>query len=86
MSKTTEPGSKTVSDYPLGKRLTLRGMWCDYLNEQGGMGVIYGITPEGDPRVLRVSARGFVIAHRPEDIVPRPDLPRAWNADGTPAR
>lgn len=71
---------KTLADMTSEERVQCRGMW-----------VVYG-TPLGDHLAVYEAGStllepGYGRFKRPlETITPRPDLPRAWNPDGTPAK
>ena len=76
---------KTFADYSHDERDRMVGMWCDYPSTRPRPGIIYHIEEGGDPAVLRFDVRNEVVVYFAEYVTPRHDLPRAWDADGTPA-
>lgn len=75
----------TLADMTPRERASCRGMWCDHpSNVEGKLAIIYEIDEDGDPMLLRFDVRHEVLGFAAEDVTPRFDLPRAWQADGTP--
>lgn len=74
------PIVKTFADMTSDERVECRGMWVEYSSPLGPCLAIYlaGSTlfEPGNGKFKRPL----------ETITPRPDLPRAWNPDGTPAK
>ena len=71
---------KTFADMTPDERVECRGMWVSYGTPLGDHLAIY----EAGSTLLEP---GYGRFKRPlETITPRPDLPRAWNPDGTPAK
>lgn len=74
---------KTLADMTPEEREQCRGMWCE---DEDGFLFVY----RGD----HIGRDWLAVCAYPEDVhesylpldylTPRPDLPRAWNPDGTP--
>ena len=74
---------KTLADLTPEERAQCRGMWCE---DEDGFLLVY----RGD----HIGRDWLAVCAYPEDVhesyaalyhlTPRPDLPRAWNPDGTP--
>jgi len=85
---------KTLADYSPDERDQMVGMWCyifDREPEPGppvAEGIIAGYREADDGRTLTIIDHPHPDAgkwgHDLIDISPRPDLPRAWNANGAP--
>lgn len=70
----------TLADMSEEARAEHRGMWCE---DASGALCVY----MGDYRGLAVGAypvRALVMSSFIDELTPRPDLPRAWTADGQP--
>lgn len=82
----------TLADMNLTERAQCVGMWC-YIFDQVieppiGEGIIAGYKEADDGRSLVVidhpDPRDEKWGHELSKVIPRPDLPRVWNPDGTP--
>ena len=74
---------KTLADMTPGERKQCVGMWSDYLFDgQKHIGVLLNCD-YGMPVIHVPSSRTKEYAEL-RKVTPRFDLPRAWNADGTP--
>ena len=82
----------TLADMAPEQRAACVGMWC-YIFEQldeppVAEGIIAGYREDDDGRTLVIIDHPHPDAgkwgHGLTEVVPRPDLPRAWNPDGTP--
>lgn len=82
MGRITMP--KTLADMTPEERANCVGMWCEYPNTRDRLGIIYGLDDEHDPWILRFDVRTEILGYDAKDVIPRFDLPRAWNPDGTP--
>ena len=85
---------KTLADMTPEQRAECVGMWC-YIFEQldeppVAEGIIAGYREDDDGRTLVIIDHPHPDAgkwwHRLTGVVPRFDLPRAWNPDGTPVK
>ena len=74
---------RTLADITPEERAQCRGMWCE---DEDGRLCIYRADHRGTNwlAICIYPDRVGVIAAKYELITPRPDLPRAWQADGTP--
>lgn len=75
---------KTLADMTPGERPQCRGMWCD---TPKGTFVLLAPMFRDHEKIgwqLVIPSEGMKIDYQLKDITPRPDLPRAWQADGTP--
>ena len=76
----------TLADLTPEDRAECRGMWCD--TPKGTFVLLAPMFP-GHEHIgwqLVIPSEGMKIDYQPENITPRPDLPRAWNPDGTPVK
>lgn len=74
---------KTLADMTPQERAQCRGMWCE---EKDGFMCIYmgaDATPE-QTGVFAYPASMNAMRTFLNRVIPRPDLPRAWAADGQP--
>lgn len=76
----------TLADLTPQERTQCRGMWCDFPDpdERTNLAIYVGDSPnhQGFCELIHEGQIGtFTI---PENLTPRPDLPRAWQADGQP--
>ena len=73
----------TLADMTPQERAQCRGMWCE--EKDGSMCIYMGAdaTPE-QTGVFAYPASAIPMRVFLNRITPRPDLPRAWQADGTP--
>lgn len=78
--------TKPLSHYPLDERPEISGMWCDTPLGPGAMSIVDGIDGRGLNMEVVTFLRGRPKVEwvRDSDVVPHPDLPRAWGPDGTP--
>ena len=82
----------TLADTTPEQRAQCVGMWCYIFDQAGeppiGEGIIAGCKESDDGRSLVVIDHPHQDAgkwgHELNEVSPRPDLPRAWNPDGTP--
>lgn len=74
---------RTLADMTEEERANCRGMWCE--EKDGSMCIYMGAdaTPE-QTGVFAYPASEIPMRVFLNRITPRPDLPRAWAADGTP--
>lgn len=70
---------KTLADMTQDECETCHGMWVSYTTPVGDEIAIY----LGGTTLFEPGYGAFKMPHA--CITPRYDLPRAWNADGTPA-
>ncbi|HAT1504568.1 TPA: hypothetical protein I8W56_002756 [Corynebacterium striatum] len=75
---------KTLADMTPEQRANCVGIWCEYPNLYGRLGIIYALDDENDPWILRFDVRTEILGYDAKDAIPRFDLPRAWNPDGQP--
>ena len=83
---------KTFADMTTQERTQCVGMWCyifERLDEPPvNEGIIAGYRKSDDGRTLVIIDHPHPDAGKwgceLNEVVPRPDLPRAWQADGTP--
>lgn len=75
---------KTLADMTPEQRANCIGMWCEYPSAYGRLGIIYDLDDGSDPWILRFDVRTEILGYDAKDVIPRFDLPRAWNPDGTP--
>ena len=76
--------SKTLADMTPAERAARVGMWCEYPNTRDRLGIIYDLDDDNDPWILRFDVRIEILGYDAKDTIPRFDMPRAWNPDGTP--
>ncbi|CQD13374.1 hypothetical protein [Corynebacterium striatum] len=78
--------TKTLADMPPEEREQCRGMWCDFPDpdERTNLAIYVGDSPinRGFCELIHEGQLGTLTI--PENLTPRPDLPRAWQADGMP--
>lgn len=74
---------KTLADMTTEERTQCRGMWCE--EKDGSMCIYMGAdaTPE-QTGVFAYPASEIPMRVFLNRVTPRPDLPRAWQADGQP--
>lgn len=73
----------TLADMTPEQREQCVGMWCDYESVMGTHQAIYEDSRRAAEAVLFEPGFGY-FEYEPAKITPRPDLPRAWQPDGTP--
>lgn len=77
---------KTLADMTPQERAQCRGMWCDFPDpdERTNLAIYVGdsLKHEGFCELIHEGQLGTLTI--PENLTPRPDLPRAWQADGQP--
>ena len=83
--------TKTLADMTPQERAQCRGMWCGYNRHlEGGepsdfVIMVDDVTEAGCVPCINPGApEPKAWSPDPWMLTPRPDLPRAWNADGTP--
>lgn len=77
--------TKTLADMTAEQRAQCRGMWCDTAFGLGILEAIEEHPEEGDAfGRFQHPANGRWHTEAFTTVTPRPDLPRAWNPDGTP--
>ncbi|MFR9871163.1 hypothetical protein ACL1GF_01130 [Corynebacterium striatum] len=78
--------TKTLADMTPEEREQCRGMWCDFPDpdERTNLAIYVGDSPrnQGFCELIHEGQIGTLTI--PENLTPRPDLPRAWNPDGMP--
>lgn len=77
---------RTLADMTTEERTQCRGMWCDFPDpdERTNLAIYVGdsLKHHGFCELVHEGQLGTLTI--PENLTPRPDLPRAWNPDGTP--
>lgn len=77
---------RTLADMTEEERGQCRGMWCDFPDpdERTNLAIYVGdsLKHQGFCELIHEGQLGTLTI--PENLTPRPDLPRAWQADGTP--
>lgn len=77
---------RTLADMSEEERAKCRGMWCDFPDpdERTNLAIYVGdsLNHQGFCELIHEGQLGTLTI--PENLTPRPDLPRAWRADGTP--
>ncbi|HCG2982329.1 TPA: hypothetical protein NJV69_002569 [Corynebacterium striatum] len=76
--------TKTLAELAPEQRTECVGMWCEYPNTRDRLGIIYTLDDDNDPWILRFDVRTEILGYDAKEVIPRFDLPRAWNPDGTP--
>ena len=75
--------TKTFADMTKKERANCQGMWCE--DDEGNL-CIYKINPHVPEHlaacIYPYRVGSFLTLN--SRLTPRPDLPRAWNANGTP--
>ena len=79
--------ARTLADMTPEERQACVGMWCDNLvSTANNPSLVVLECVQGDLCwVLHIDLHGERSCFSQESLAPRPDLPRAWNPDGTPA-
>lgn len=74
----------TLADMTPAERAQCRGLWCD--TPKGLFILLAPMFPDREAFgwQLLAPSEAMKIDYPPEKITPRDDLPRAWQADGTP--
>lgn len=76
----------TLADMTPQERSHCRGMWCDFPDpdERTNLAIYVGDSPnnQGFCELIHEGQIGTLTI--PENLTPRPDLPRAWTPDGQP--
>lgn len=77
---------RTLADMTPEERAGCRGMWCDFPDpdERTNLAIYVGDSPrhQGFCELIHEGQLGTLTI--PENLTPRPDLPRAWAPDGQP--
>lgn len=77
---------RTLADMTPQERAQQRGMWCDFPDpdEHTNLAIYVGDSPnhQGFCELIHEGQLGTLTI--PENLTPRPDLPRAWQAAGQP--
>lgn len=77
---------RTLADMTPQERSHCRGMWCDFPDpdERTNLAIYVGDSPnnQGFCELIHEGQLGTLTI--PENLTPRPDLPRAWTPDGQP--
>ena len=74
---------KTLSDMTVQERAEYRGTWCEIDTPVGPELAIYDQSRWTKEPTMLKPGHGYFEADLSK-VTPRPDLPRAWNPDGTP--
>lgn len=78
----------TLADMTEEERKECVGMWCDYTREGEEKELVVMVSDINRagriPCVNPSATQPEAWAPEPRMLTPRPDLPRAWQADGTP--
>ncbi|MGV0351669.1 hypothetical protein ACUY2G_12295 [Corynebacterium guaraldiae] len=78
----------TLADLTSEDRANCVGMWCDYTRDGEEKDLVIMVADVNDagriPCVNPGAPSPTAWAPEPWMLTPRPDLPRAWQADGTP--
>ncbi|MFW9156245.1 hypothetical protein ACOJA9_10445 [Corynebacterium striatum] len=72
--------TKTLADMTPGQRANCRGMWAGTFSGYTGI-IVY---ENGKQAYLIIPEYNREQTFPLDKVTPRPDLPRAWQADGTP--
>ena len=77
---------RTLADMTPEERQACVGMWCEYKDGNGTKLAVIVETWLTDPEACMAYDISCHENRHPlgGDVTPRPDLPRAWNPDGTP--
>ena len=79
---------KTLADMTEEERAECVGMWCDYTRDGEEKDLVIVVAGTNDAGRIPCVNPGAPIpsawAPEPWTLTPRLDLPRAWQADGTP--
>ena len=79
---------RTLADMTVQERKECVGMWCDYTRDGKEKDLVIVVAGTNDAGRIPCVNPGAPIpsawAPEPWMLTPRPDLPRAWQADGTP--
>lgn len=77
---------KTLADMTPEERAQCRGMWCDFPDpdERTNLAIYVddSLKHQGFCELIHEGQLGRLTI--PENLIPRFDLPRAWQVDGTP--
>lgn len=79
--------ARTLADMTPEEREQCRGMWCEYHTLRDGVELLIyrwekdGMASVHDPKIGDGRTNQFVMVRR---LIPRFDMPRAWEPDGTP--
>lgn len=77
---------RTLADMTPQERAQCRGMWCDFPDpdERTNLAIYVddSLKHQGFCELIHEGQLGTLTI--PENLTPRPDLPRAWAPDGTP--
>lgn len=80
--------TKTLADMTVQERKECVGMWCDYTRDGEEKDLVIVVAGTNDAGRIPCVNPGAPIpsawAPEPRMLTPRPDLPRAWQADGKP--
>lgn len=80
--------TKTLADMTEAERAECVGSWCDYTRDGKEKDLVIVVAGTNDAGRIPCVNPGAPIpsawAPEPWTLTPRPDLPRAWQADGTP--
>lgn len=75
--------TKTLADMTEEERTQCVGMWCE--DVEGALGIYLGEAVNNEWVGVCVHPPSiYPFSSVFQDLTPRPDLPRAWGADGTP--
>ena len=78
-----EQSMKTLADMTPQERAQCRGMWCE--DGEGALGIYLGEAVNNEwVGVCVYPPSIYPFSSVFQDLTLRPDLPRAWQADGTP--
>ena len=76
----------TLADLTPEERAQCKGMWCDFpdSDERTNLAIYVGDSPknQGFCELIHEGQLGTLTI--PENLTPRPDLPRAWAPNGMP--
>lgn len=75
--------TKTLADMTVQERKECVGMWCEIATPVGSELAIYDQSRWTKKPTLFEPEYGYFETDLSK-VTPRPDLPRAWNPDGTP--
>jgi len=75
---------RTLADMTEEERAQCQGMWCVYETPAGEERAIYEKTQAGAPVSMLFEPGYGRFEAENENITPRPELSRAWQADGQP--
>lgn len=74
----------TLADMTPEQRDNCRGMWCEVKDSADSPAIIFDLSDPGWPELFFPRLATEIHEEAAENVTLRPDLPRAWNPDGSP--